>query len=82
MCSCKKNNKPINNLNNPDVIKLAQDIQESIILVKRYEDMDDFDKVEIRTVYSALYPNASAIPSVEDAINEINKAVTLYGQKR
>jgi hypothetical protein len=45
------------------------------------EDLNDLDKIEIMSAYGTLYPNSSATPSVEDAVNQIKTAIELFDVK-
>ena len=80
-CNCKKGRGTLNNIDNRDYIEQALTVVETITDVKPIEDLTELDKVEIMTVYSLLYPRASAVPSIEDAITNINLAIDLYGRK-
>lgn len=82
MCNCKGGVKRvINNLDSPDHIQVGKNVFNSIITQKTIEDLTDLDKVEIMGAYATLYPNSSAIPSIEDAINQIKMAIELYDVK-
>ena len=82
MCNCKKGKKQItNNLDSPDHIQVGKNVFNSIISQKTIEDLNDLDKIEIMTAYATLYPNASATPSIEDAINQIKIAIELFDVK-
>jgi len=48
---------------------------ENIINTKLFNDFDELDKMEIFATYSALYPNSSTQPSLEDAVQKIKDAV-------
>lgn len=80
-CSKCKQKKLVNNLDSPDHIKVAKNVYETIILSKSMVEYDDFDRVEIQRAYNTLYPNASAVPSIEDAINQIRIGIEVYGTK-
>jgi len=80
-CNCKRGKGTLNNLNNIDYINQAKYIVETIIDAKPREELTDLDKVEIMGVYSLLYPNASAVPGLDDAINNIKIGIDLYGRK-
>ena len=54
---------------------------DSIISKKTIEDLNDLDKIEIMDAYATLYPNSSAQPSIEDAVNQIKTAIELFDVK-
>ena len=82
MCNCKGGKKQItNNLDSPDHIQVGKNVFNSIISKKMIEDLNDLDKIEIMSAYGTLYPNSSATPSIEDAINQIKTAIELYDVK-
>ena len=81
-CNCKGGRKQItNNLDSPDHIQVGKDVFNSIISKKMIEDLNDLDKIEIMSAYGTLYPNSSATPSVEDAVNQIKTAIELFDVK-
>jgi hypothetical protein len=81
-CNCKGGRKQItNNLDSPDHIQVGKNVFDSIISKKTIEDLNDLDKIEIMSAYGTLYPNSSATPSVEDAVNQIKTAIELYDVK-
>ena len=82
MCNCKGGKKQItNNLDSPDHIQVGKNVFNSIISQKTIEDLNDLDKIEIMSAYGTLYPNSSATPSIEDAVNQIKTAIELYDVK-
>ena len=82
MCNCKGGKKQItNNLDSQDHIQVGKNVFNSIISKKTIEDLDDLDKIEIMSAYGTLYPNSSAQPSIEDAINQIKTAIELFDVK-
>ena len=82
MCNCKGGKKQItNNLDSQDHIQVGKNVFNSIISKKTIEDLDDLDKIEIMSAYGTLYPNSSAQPSIEDAINQIKTAIEFYDVK-
>ena len=82
MCNCKGGKKQItNNLDSQDHIQVGKNFFNSIISKKTIEDLDDLDKIEIMSAYGTLYPNSSAQPSIEDAINQIKTAIELFDVK-
>ena len=82
MCNCKGGKKQItNNLDSPDHIQVGKNVFNSIISQKMIEDLNDLDKIEIMGAYATLYPNSSAQPSIEDAINQIKTAIELFDVK-
>ena len=81
-CNCKGGRKQItNNLDSPDHIQVGKNVFDSIISKKMIEDLNDLDKIEIMSAYGTLYPNSSAQPSVEDAVNQIKTAIELFDVK-
>jgi hypothetical protein len=81
-CNCKGGRKQItNNLDSPDHIQVGKNVFDSIISKKTIEDLNDLDKIEIMSAYGTLYPNSSATPSVEDAVNQIKTAIELFDVK-
>ena len=81
-CNCKGGKKQItNNLDSQDHIQVGKNVFNSIISKKTIEDLDDLDKIEIMGAYGTLYPNSSATPSIEDAINQIKTAIELFDVK-
>lgn len=83
MCNCKGKGKSqvLNNLDNVDVINYAKQIYENIISPNTTGEYSDLDRVEIIGAYSSLYPNASQIPSISDAIEHIRIGIELYDDK-
>jgi hypothetical protein len=83
MCNCKGKGKSqtINNLDNVDVINYAKQIYDNIITPNTTGEYSDLDKIEIIGAYSSLYPNASQIPSLQDAIDNIRIGIELYNDK-
>lgn len=82
-CNCGKKGKSqvMNNLDNVDIINYAKQIYENIILPNTTGEYSDLDKIEIIGGYSSLYPNASTIPSLNDAIEQIRIGIELYDTK-
>jgi len=80
-CSKCKNKKSFNNLDNPDVVNIAKDIYERVILQGNINTYTNLDKIEIYRAYNLLYPNSSAVPSLEDAIKQISTGIQVYGIK-
>lgn len=80
-CSKCKQKKLVNNLDSPDHIKIAKHVYETIILMKSINDYDELDRLEIHRAYDNLYPNSSAVPSLEDAIKQIKIGLEIYGTK-
>ena len=81
-CNCKGGRKQvINNLDSPSHIEVGKNVFNSIISQKSIEDLNDLDKIEIMSAYGTLYPNSSAQPSIEDAINQIKTAIELFDVK-
>lgn len=82
-CGCGKGGRPqrINNLKSVDHLNLAKEIDDRILKQKSVEELDEFDWVELYSVFSQLYPQSTGIPSKEQVINEIKNAVGLLGIK-
>lgn len=66
----------MNNLRNPDHIAQAKITYNEIISTTT--DYTETDKILIQQTYSMLYPQSSAIPSTEEAINQIKQAIQIY----
>jgi hypothetical protein len=81
MCNCKGNKRVINNLDSPDHIRNAQEVYNRIILNGDTSTYTELDIIEIMGAFKSLYPNASATPSVESAINEIKTGIEVYNVK-
>lgn len=83
MCNCKGGGKPqqMNNVNSVDHINYAKEIYDKIVGPNTTGEYDDLEKVEIMLAFSTLYPNASAQPSIEGAIEQIKIGIELYNQK-
>jgi hypothetical protein len=82
MCNCKGGKKRIiNNLDSPDHIKNAEEVYNRVILGKDISTFNELDIIEIMEAYKSLYPNSSATPSVESAINEIKTGIEVYNVK-
>jgi len=79
--SCKRKPQVINNLNNEDVINYVKQIYDNIILPNTTGEYSDLDRIEIIGGYSALYPNASSAPSLQDAIDNIRIGIELYNDQ-
>lgn len=81
-CNCKSG-KPqkMNNLDSIDHLKLAINVFKEVIEGKDIQTLNDLDKIQIMDAYRSLYPNASASPSLDDAINAISVAINLYQTK-
>ncbi len=80
-CNRCKQKQMVNRLDSPDHIALAKNVYETIILAKTINEYDDLDRLEIHRAFDTLYPNASAVPSLEDAINQIRIGLEVYGTK-
>ena len=75
-CGCKGGkSKPLNNVNNQDILKVVKEIYDRVIVGKEISEFDDFDKLETFNAYSMLYPNSSQQPDITDAINNITHAL-------
>lgn len=71
----------MNNLDSIDHLKLAINVFKEVIEGKDIQTLNDLDKIQIMDAYRSLYPNASASPSLDDAINAISVAINLYQTK-
>jgi len=82
-CNCgkKSTRNPLNNLDSQEHLELAKDVYDRIISQKQFEELDEFDWVELYSVFSQLYPQSTGVPSKEQVINEIKNAVGLLGIK-
>jgi len=74
-CGCKKKSIPINNVKNQEVLNIANEVNEKILNVKSFDQLDDFDWLELYQVWSLLYPQASNKPSKEGCINDIQTSL-------
>jgi len=79
-CNCKSKKPNLNNLNNVDYINAAKEIYRELVTEKEGE-LTDLEKSVILQTYKSLYPNSTALPSVEDSIEQIRVAINLYGLK-
>lgn len=78
-CKCGKGKaKALNNLKSKDHLKVAYDYYHSTLKQKTLEQMDDLDKVELKFVFSQIYPNASITDNYELMIQEISFAAQQY----
>ena len=81
-CNCKSGKvQKLNNLQSIDHLKLAVEVYDEVIKDRDTSTFNDLDKVQIMDVYKSLYPNATGIPSLEEAINAIMSAINIYQQK-
>lgn len=77
-CDCRGGKTQIlNNLKSKDHLLIAKQVYDSIVSQKTISEYDDFDKVELFQAYSALYPNSSQQPTLEDAVEKISHANNL-----
>jgi hypothetical protein len=82
MCGCKHGKATkLNNLDSKDHLKLASETYLNIILPKSLEEYDEFDKHQIFTVYSSLYPNQKMKPTLDQSITQIKLAHERFIQK-
>ena len=81
MCNCKGSKRVINNLDSPDHIRNAQEVYDRVILGKDTSTFTDLDIIEIMGAFKSLYPNSSATPNVDSAINEIKTGIEVYNVK-
>lgn len=91
MCNCKSGKaKPLNNLNSAEHLLIAKDVWDNIITPNDNREFTDLDVAMIYNAYNAIYPNASMIPTLEDAISKIQQSIGLleikyplrYGKKK
>jgi hypothetical protein len=80
-CNCKRGKKETNRLDNPDYIAQAKMVYNQVILNGNTSTYTDLDKIEIMGAYSSLYPQSSAVPSLEDAISAIKTAIEVFDVK-
>jgi len=80
-CNRCKQKKVMNNLHNVDYINEAKKTYKEIIVGKSIDEYTDLDKVMIMNTYTHLYPASSAVPSLEDAINQIKIGIEVYDVK-
>lgn len=67
--------KPLNNVNNQDTLKIVKEIYDNVVQGNDTDKMTDLDKLEVINAYNMLYPNASGIPSIDEAIKKITEAL-------
>ena len=79
-CNCK-NPQVLNNLYSEDYLKLALDVWQRIISKKTFEELDDFDKLEIFQVYKQIWPNSKIQPEISNAIFMITEAKEMLRNK-
>jgi hypothetical protein len=78
-CNCKGGRaRVLNNLNSSDHINLAKEIQERVIKSKDIDNYSDEDRMDVMYAFKELYPNASNIPSMNNAVDMINHAIANY----
>lgn len=80
-CSKCKQKKMVNNLDSPDHINIVKEIYDRVILQGNINTYTDLDKLEIHRAFDVLYPNSSAVPSLEEAIKQISLGIQVYGIK-
>ena len=82
MCNCKHGKATkLNNLDSKDHLKLASQTYLNIVKVKTIEEMDDFDKQDVISVYMSLYPNQKIKPTLEQAVVQLENAHVRYTSK-
>jgi hypothetical protein len=74
-CNCKRKSLPLNNLKNQEILNIAEEITQTIINQKSFDELNDFDWVELFQVWGMLYPQASNKPSKEGCINDIQTSL-------
>lgn len=79
-CNCKKP-QVLNNLKSVDHLRLASETYNTTVKGKNIDALDDFDKLQIFNAFKSLYPRASALPTLTDAIGKITEANNLYIQQ-
>ena len=79
-CNCK-NPQVLNNLWSEDHLRLAKDVFDRIISKKSIEELDDFDKMEIFSVYKQIWPNTKTQPEISNAIFMITDAKEMLRNK-
>ena len=80
-CNCKGRKRIINNLNSVDHLKIAKDVYTRIIQPKQFEELDEYDWIEIYQAYNAVWPMSSQVPSQRDAYDKVIQAVELMKVK-
>jgi hypothetical protein len=81
-CGCKKKKQVLNNISSREHIEIAKEVNTRVILGSGISNYTELDKIEIMGVYSSLYPNSSGTPSLEDAIKQIQQAISTYDVRR
>lgn len=75
-CNCGRGKqKKLNQLDSIDHLKMAKEVNDNIISTKTFEELNEYDWLEIYTVWEQIYPYASNKPSKEQAIVDIQNAV-------
>lgn len=77
-CRCKGGK--LNNLDSLDHLRLASEVYLNIILPKGIENMDEFDQMEVFSVYTQLYPNQKIKPTLEQAVGQLKVAHERFGK--
>jgi len=81
-CNCKGGKaKKLNNLDSTDHLQMAKEVMDRIITQKSFEELDEFDWMELYSVWEQMYPYASGKPSKEQLIVDIQNAVALLQLK-
>lgn len=74
-CNCKKKPQVINNLKSQQHLQVANEIYQRVVGEKSWEELNDFDFIEVYQAYSLLYPNASQQPSKESVLEHIRNGL-------
>lgn len=81
-CNCKSGKVyKLNNLDSQDHINQAREVWERVIATKTVQQYDELDTREIMSTYKSLYPNAKYVPSIENAIENINHAINNFRKR-
>jgi hypothetical protein len=81
-CNCKKKFTPINNLKNKEVLLMAKDIYDTLIVDKDQNNISDLDWLEIYSIWNLLYPNSSGVPSKEKVVEDIKTSGQYLPKKK
>jgi hypothetical protein len=81
MCNCKKKSVSLNNLKNQEVLNIAKELYDTIITQKTFDEMNDFDWLELYQGWSMLYPHASTKPSKQGVLDDIRNSLQFLKKK-
>lgn len=74
-CNCGKKPKVINNTKNQQILNEVKAAFDGIMLNKTIEELDDFDKLELVSLWRLLYPAAQGTPDIPKVIHDIETSM-------